>query len=82
MKNSQKSKTEVPPWMVGKRFIASLQKPDDPHCYKDFFDSNTLTEAQGQARNSAEREQRKAIVFDRHLQSIVFRCDFSPGSKQ
>ena len=66
------------PWMAdGKRFVAGLQKADDPCCCLDFFDSDTLGEAQMMATNSAQREQLKAIVFDRKINQIIFRCDFT-----
>ena len=72
----KKSESDRPLWMQGKRYLASLQTAHDPFRYKDFFDSDTLNEAQMMANNAAEREKRKAIVFDRYRQEIVFRCDF------
>jgi hypothetical protein len=72
------AKKDLPAWMAdGKRFVAGLQKADDPCCYLDFFDSDTLNEAQMMATNSAKREQRKAIVFDRKNGQIAFRYDFT-----
>jgi len=74
-------KKDRPAWITdGKRFVASLQKVDDLACYKDFFDSDKLHEAQMMANNSAQREQCKAIVFDRHQQEVAFRCDFTASA--
>ena len=49
----------------GKRYVASLQDVTDSSCYKDFFESNTFTEAKEKADEAAEKHQRSALVFDR-----------------
>jgi len=62
------------PWKDdGPRFVASLQDVTDFQCYKDFFESQKLNEAQAKADEAAEKHQRSAIVFDRKLMEIVHR---------
>jgi hypothetical protein len=64
--------TDARPWRDdGKRFVASLQDVIEPQCYKDFFESDKLNEAQEKADEAAEKHQRSVLIFDRQ------RCEIS-----
>jgi hypothetical protein len=74
-KKPPEPKPDAPWTQDGKRFVASLQKTADSNSYKDFFDSDNLTEAKTQAVNAAKRDGLKVLVFDRQNQEVSFRLD-------
>lgn len=62
------------PWRNdGPRFVASLQDVTDLQCYKDFFESEKLSEAKEKADEAAEKHKRSVLVFDRMLCEITYK---------
>ena len=59
----------------GPRFVAALQDPTDTCCYKDFFESEVRFEAVDEAQAAADKEKRKAIVYDRKNMEITERLE-------
>ena len=57
----------------GPRYTASLQDATDTCCYKDFFETEVRREATEKAQEAADREKRKAIVYDRKEMEICER---------
>jgi hypothetical protein len=67
-------KDEDEPREVMPRYVAGLRDVTDSSCYKDFFESDTLEEAQKEADFAAEKHGRNTIVFDRRpFGDIVYR---------
>lgn len=65
---------EKAPWENdGLRYTAGLQDKTDKCCYKDFFESEKLDEAKKECDETAEKNQRSAIVYDRKMFEIVHR---------
>lgn len=59
--------------MAEKRYVVSLQDIKDKCCYKDFFETNTLKEAEEQLEERTTKMQRSCIIFDRYMHQIVNR---------
>ncbi len=57
----------------GPRYVAGLRDPNDPTCYKDFFEGDKLAEVQAEADSAAERQKRNTIVYDRKMHDIIYR---------
>lgn len=57
------------------RYTVGLAKKEDPHCYVDFHETNSLSEAKDKCVDRACDEGRECIVFDRQGwdNPIVFR---------
>jgi hypothetical protein len=67
---SKKDDSSYPPW--DKQFSVSLAKPDNPKVYQQFYETDKLEDAKKTATTKANVEGRECIVFDRHLNWIVF----------
>ena len=68
--------------MADPRFVASLQTDDDPCCYKDFFETETLKEAKKEAEVAAKKHNKAALVFDRKAHFIVYKVETEKKPEQ
>jgi hypothetical protein len=67
--DENKAKEEECQWEAYKklpRYTVGLQKPKEPSCYVDFYETNSLTDAKEKADEAAKKEDRAVAVFDRH----------------
>lgn len=55
----------------GPRYVAGIQDAKDKTCYKDFFESEKLSEVKEVAK--ADNNGLEIIIFDRNLQQIIER---------
>ena len=65
---------EKAPWEDdGLRYVVSLQDVKDINCYKDFFESEKLDDAKKECEETADKNKRSAVVYDRKVMEIVHR---------
>ena len=57
----------------GPRFVTSLRDVKDTTCYKDFFETETLSKAKERADEKALEVSRPVLVYDRLLGQIIYR---------
>lgn len=69
--------------MDGPRFVVSLQKVDDPCCFKDFFETEVLKRAKEEGQKAVKKHNRAVLIFDRKDINGIFRIepDKLPGEE-
>lgn len=49
----------------GPRYTVGLRSDTDPCCYKDFFETETLSEAKEEAKKAVDKYSKGVIIWDR-----------------
>lgn len=64
------------------RYVVSLAKPNEPNCFKDFFETDTLSKAKEKCIDKACDEGRECVVFDREEWGDPFVFRYKPEAEE
>lgn len=66
----------------GPRYTVGLRSDADPCCYKDFFETETLSEAKEEAKKAIDKYNKGVIIWDRKgCTGIIERYEAPKGEE-